>query len=521
MAKRFLEGLKKAPDGRYILRENISLQSESIKKVPLKETEIKEIQEKKADFDGKTKYIIKVWDRGFNANERSYSQVIDRVVKENKRTVGLMNHPEEEPDPEKIFAVEKNPFIDEDGWLSVELYPCGFWGQMIEDVIQNDGPITVSSACLGNLDDNGYVINDETFELERYFDFVFGPSNRLNQYQNSTEKREDDGSVSPVSNKGIFGITEKENSSEVKLARDNASEIANTNTNKGENKLMPEQKDLLETTMKMNIRSMVKEADKTESLSEKKEILTSAHSYASQLADTKLTEEIQNEIAKVEEEIKVLTEKGQKSDELQNSVDSLMEEKKLLEKEVVSLEKEKEKLEAQLKTISNLYEKKQYKSSESEQLKSQRLAKEVCSLKMKNRRYEMEMNRLSQGKKLAERKAYLSKAEANTKASAEVVQALQEENAKLKNRNKELSRQLRESRSRNMRNDRIGRDEVRSRFQSIRQRVEENRSLLNKDIPSNSSITESSVPVATAPSSNGFELDEDTKMEMMLNHQFN
>lgn len=505
MAKRFLEGLKKTQDGRYILRENICLLAENIRKVPLEEKEIKEIKEKKSDFNGKTKYIIKVWDREYNANERSYRNVIDRVVSENKRTVGLMNHPEDEPDPEKIFGVEKNPFIDDDGWLSVEFYPCGFWGQMIEDVILNDGPITVSSACLGNLDESGCVVNDETFELERYFDFVFGPSNRLNQYQNSTEKREDDGSVSHVSNIGITGITEpiKENtSSEIKLHRDNISE---QKTEKGDIS-MPE-KELLESTMKMNIRSMLREAEKIESLSEKKEILTSAHSYASQIADSKLTEEIQNEITKVEEEIKTLTEKGQKSDELAKSVDSLKEEKRLLAKEVVALEKEKEKVEAQLKTISTLYEQKQYKSSETERAKTQRLAKEVCSLKLKNRRYEQEVEKLLKGKKLAERKAMLTVAESNTKADAEIVQALQEENAKLKNKNRMLMKQLHETHT--SRANMNTRQKFRSNFQNVRRQIEE-RQKPNTQV--NTSLTE------TANTQTQPLLDEDTKMEMMLNH---
>lgn len=515
MAKKFLEGLKKTADGRYILRETVSVSAKDIKRIPLSETEIKEIQEKKGDSSGETpkmKYVIKVWDRGFNANERSYANVIDRVLKENKRTIGLMNHPEDEPDPEKIFAVEKNPFIDEDGWLAVEFYPCGFWGKLIEDVLLNDGPITVSSACLGDVDSEGYVINDETFELERYFDFVFGPSNRLNQYQTSTEKREDDGSVTPVSSTGSMGAKISEKSSVVNTHRDNATEEKNKMSERTGERFMPE-KELLESTMKMNIRSMLREAEKTDNLPKRKEILSSAHSYASQIADSKLLEEIENETSKVDKEIASLTEKGQKTDELSQTVQTLTEKKETLEKDVASLTEEKTKIEEQLKTITEMYETKQYKSSEAEIRKSRNLAKEVCSLKLKNQRFAEKISKLERAKRIAERKALINEAEANTKADASLVQSLQEENKKLKARVAKLTRTLHESRAASFRSvsDTKNTDN-RSRFQSMRKRMEEQREA--QQIKDTKSLTENK-------QSEGGILDEDAKMEMMLNHRYN
>lgn len=498
MAERFLEGLKKAKDGRYILRESISVDSKNIRVVPLSDKEIKEIKEKKQDFNGKQKYIIKIWDRNFNANERSYAKVMDRVVQENRRTVGLMNHPEDEPDPEKIFAVEKNPFIDDDGWLSVEFCPCGFWGQMVEDVLLNDGPITVSSACLGDLDSEGYVINDDSFEVERYFDFVFNPSNRLNQFQASVERVEDNGAITHLSDTGTTTITE------VKTHRDNASE--NIKSEKTGEKIMPDKDALLETTMKMNIRSMLREAEKMENLSEKKEILSSAHSYASQIADNKLIEEIGNEIKKVDENIQTLAEKGKKSDELSQSVATLTEEKANLEKEVASLKEEKAKVEEQLKTITTMYEEKQYKTGENDLQKMRRMSKEICTLKMKNKMYEKTIDNLKRSKKIVERKALVSEAKANTKADASMVQELQTRNSILENKNKELMSRLHESRISSFRSSET-KPSNRSRFLAVRKQLEEQRKQkpdAQKAVVENKEI-----------------LDEDDKMEKMLNHDFN
>ena len=495
MAERFLEGLKKAKDGRYILRESISVDSKNIRVVPLSDKEIKEIKEKKQDFNGKQKYIIKIWDRNFNANERSYAKVMDRVVKENRRTVGLMNHPEDEPDPEKIFAVEKNPFIDDDGWLAVEFCPCGFWGDMVEDVLLNDGPVTVSSACLGDLDSEGYVINDDSFEVERYFDFVFNPSNRLNQFTSGVERVEDNGEITPLSDKGTI--------TEVKTHRDNASE--KIKSEKTGDKIMPDKDTLLETTMKMNIRSMLREAEKMENLSEKKEILSSAHSYASQIADNKLTEEIGNEIKKVDEQIQTLAEKGKKSDELTQSVATLTEEKTNLEKEVASLKEEKAKVEAQLKTITTMYETKQYKTGENDLQKMRRMSKEICTLKMKNKMYEKTIENLKRNKKIMERKALVSEARANTKADASMVEELQTKNSILENKNKELMSRLHETRISSFRSSERKPD--RSRFLTVRKQIEEQRK--QKPEPQKT-ITESKEI-----------LDEDDKMEKMLNHDFN
>lgn len=482
---KFLEGAKKVGD-RYRLQEKIFAKPEKIA------TTEKILIEGKS-YEPKTKYRFKVWDSNFNANGRNYANILNKVVKENRTTIGLMNHPEDEPDTRNIFGVEKNPRIDSDGWLSVEFYPCGEYGKLIADIIDNDGPLEISSSALGDIDNNGYVL-EEGFELERYFDVVTDCSNRLIQFPNYTLKHEE-GNFEKISDEGVSNreITE----STVKLHRDNAVD----SNNRGENSMPDSNEKLLKETMKMNIKSLVKDSDKTQNLHEKKEILESAHSYAQSLEEEKdLREDIEKKLEEVDNEIKKLSEKGLQTDSLTESVKKLTEDKKILMKEVSTLNEEIAKLEKKYKVVSSMYEEKQYKAGEDEVKKNRRLAKEVCALKLKLRRQSNALEEEKNKSKIMKIKLERVEAIANTKVDAEVVKSLEEKVQILEQRNSKLSKSLREMRLDSISTPRKSLQEKnreRTKFQRVKETLEEKKENETK-----------------------INLSEDDKMEKMLKGEF-
>jgi hypothetical protein len=499
MTNRFTEGLTNVGD-KYRLVETLSVATESLERLPLTESKI--LCEGK-EYNARVGYRFKIWDSNFNANGRNYANVIPLIMGTNPlpTTISLMNHPENDPDTRDICGVCKDPRVDEDGWLSVAFYPCGTHGQTVEDVITIGGPIEVSSSCLGDLDSNGYVLT-EGLILERYLDIVTNCSNRLVQYSDKVELRDDNGKTNLVSESGTIEkeniITEK--TTNVKnLHGDNT--LVEKNISKGE-KTMSE--NLLEATLQMNVKSMIKDSNKTENLYEKKEILESAHSYAKELTDKSLVEEINKIISETDEQLKVLSEKGMKTDELSESVETLTTEKKKLEEEITALKEESEKLEKKLKVISTMYEEKQYKAGEDEFLKNRRMAKEVCGLKLKARRQENEILSLKAKNRTLTEKARKFEATTNTKVEAEDYLALQEEVNSLRLENHKLTESVK-----TLRSNRIKETTRPSRFESVRESLKrEDRRVVRKE---DNEKVESQKSTFTEKT-----VDEDDLMEQML-----
>ena len=495
--KKFLEGCEKLADGRYRIRESFAAKPlESKVKTEKVLIEGKEINAKKW-------YTFRIWNcdpNDRNANGRNYSKVIPIVLKEQPITVGLANHPEEDADVEKICSVWKNCRII-DGWLCAD---CGFTdddlGHKFESVLEMGGSLECSSSVLGELDDDGYVL-ENGFVVERLSDTVFQSSNRLLQSKIDVYERDDDTSVlskkyengtETINNLTISNEDEIEESV-VNKHRNNTTESKNIK----EKKEMPEN-ELLETTLGMNIKSIIKDADKTENLYEKKDLLESAHCYAEKLTNKTLLNETSEKIAKVNEEIKVLTEKGLKADELAKNVETLEEEKKTISEGSVKLEEEKKVLQEKYDTLVKMYEEKQFKASEVELERNHNLSKEVCSLKLKARRQENSMKVLEKENKLLKGKIATLKATSNTMVNAEIVKDLQEQIEELTNKNVRLSESVKALRKAKLEESRVSRP---SRFEQIRNR------LPNRNIEK--------VVESKEVESNG--LSEDEKMEKMLN----
>ena len=495
--KKFLEGCEKLADGRYRIRETFEA-----KPISSKINTEKVLIEGK-EVNAKKWYTFRIWNNDpneRNANGRNYSKVIPKVVKENITTLGLANHPDEDADVEKICCVWKNPRIIDD-WMCAD---CAFTdddlGHKFESVLELGGALECSSSVLGELDDDGFVLEDG-LSVERISDIVFQSSNRLLQSKTDVYERDDDTSIlSKKYENGTETINDLTISNEdeieesvVNKHRNNATESKNIK----EKKEMPEN-ELLETTLGMNIKSIIKDADKTENLYEKKDLLESAHCYAEKLTDKTLLNETSEKIAKVNEEIKVLTEKGLKADELAKNVETLEEEKKTISEGSVKLEEERKVLQEKYDTLVKMYEEKQFKASEVELERNHNLSKEVCSLKLKARRQENSMKVLEKENKLLKEKIATLKATSNTMVNAEIVKDLQEQIEELTNKNIRLSESVKALRKAKLEESRVSRP---SRFEQVRNR------LPNRNIEK---IVESK-----EVESNG--LSEDEKMEKMLN----
>ena len=452
--KRFLEGCEKLADGRYRIHEKMNA-------IPLKQ----EIKEEKIIIEGKevnTKkhYTFMVWAKdlkprdfsGRNGNGRDYSDVIDYVVKENRPTISLTNHPENEVDMGKVNGVAKNVRMI-DNWMCVDWYPADCEdGRRFSSVFDLGGNLCVSSSVLGELDDDGYVILNENFEVERLMDIVDCPSNGIYHYSNKIEKHSDEGcGFTEISNEGLnenLTILDKQNITESAENTQNDKAVETESDDSIGEEKMPENTndELIQQSMMLNIKSMIKDAENMDSPFDKKDALVSADSFAKKLTDDTLHVEICKKIEDTDNEIKELSAKGLQTDDLANKCKALEDENKKVSDELEALKAEKADIEEKLKTVTNMYEEEQYKASEDEleksaelEEKNHRLSKELCSLKAKNRNLEGMMKR---NRRVLESKMNKLEAEANTLVDADVVVDCKKKIKKLECENADLCKKI-------------------------------------------------------------------------------
>jgi hypothetical protein len=142
---------------------------------------------KEAVVNGKTYPALGVYTFPFtrpgqkNLNGRIYPYALwDRVFAQYKdqSTLGLMNHPEDDGDPKNIWCVWKNLRYNEDKTLGIaDCYIIdNEWGKTAIGVLENDGPVGLSSSGLGDFEADGITVSPETYELERVSDWVLNPS---------------------------------------------------------------------------------------------------------------------------------------------------------------------------------------------------------------------------------------------------------------------------------------------------------------------------------------------------------
>lgn len=452
--KKIYEGCEKLEDGRYRIREKMNA-------IPLKQ----EIKEEKIIIEGKEvnskkHYTFMVWAKdlkprdfsGRNGNGRDYSDVIDYVVKENRPTISLTNHPENEVDMGKVNGVAKNVRMI-DNWMCVDWYPADCEdGRRFSSVFDLGGNLCVSSSVLGELDDEGYVILNENFEVERLMDIVDCPSNGIYHYSNKIEKHSDEGcGFTEISNEGLnenLTILDKQNITEsAENAQNDKAVEKESDDSIGEEK-MPENTndELIQQSMMLNIKSIIKDAENMDSPFDKKDALAMADSFAKKLTDDTLHVEICKKIEDTDNEIKELSAKGLQTDDLADKCKALEDENKKVSDELEALKAEKADIEEKLKTVTNMYEEEQFKCSQSEldkteelEEKNHRLSKELCSLKAKNRNLEGMMRR---NRRVLESKMNKLEAESNTMVDADVVVDCKKKIKKLEGENADLCKKI-------------------------------------------------------------------------------
>ena len=117
--KKIYEGCEKLADGRYRIREKMTV-------MPIKSKEpiTEKIMVEGKEVSPNRKYKLCVWNEEFNGNGRNYKYVIPRVIKENRPTFCLADHPLDgcEADSVRICGCGKN-YRKENGWLVCDYYP--------------------------------------------------------------------------------------------------------------------------------------------------------------------------------------------------------------------------------------------------------------------------------------------------------------------------------------------------------------------------------------------------------------
>ena len=403
---KFTEGCEKLPNGSYRLREKITVYSKD--NIPTSENLKESIQD--TNYSGLPiygTYLVKIWSKNrLNKNGRSYVRVFEKVLKDQKVTIGFVDHPEDNEESYKnVILVSKNPqmIVDDNGeeWLAVETTLIGRpHGENCEAVLQQGGFLEFSSSCLGDVDPSTGEVLLDGFLLERYNDVVVNSSNAQLFFKTKEEPRD------ITSNKGDTQLYDNRDQEKVTILKDVDSKLEEKT---GEISMSDK---LSERALELNIKGMVKDADSKTNLLEKKETLLSALPYAEDLTDKALAETITKKINEVEEGIHALAEKGKDVDGLNTSITSLKETKETLEKEIASIKEEKTKVEENYNQLISLFETKQYRASQTELLTNKKLVALVESLKRENKRLDKRM-------KKAKEQALYFEALSNTKVEAD------------------------------------------------------------------------------------------------------
>lgn len=115
-----------------------------------------------------------------NLNGRIYPYALwDKVFASSPVTLSLVDHPEEGAgDPARVWAVLRNPGYNRDKSLAyVDCYIIdNELGRTALGVLQAGGDVGLSSSGFGDFEADGKTVDPESFELERYFDWVLEPS---------------------------------------------------------------------------------------------------------------------------------------------------------------------------------------------------------------------------------------------------------------------------------------------------------------------------------------------------------
>jgi hypothetical protein len=214
-----------------LLIENISLKTIHTKNEELTE----EVSSGSNDL---VFYSVPVWRLDEkNLNGRIYTTALaERLIAENKITYSYCNHPDEEytQDFNSVKAVTKNPQIKE-GNLCVDVHLVdNAFGNKLKAIVNAGSEVGVSSVGYGTLNTEN-VIEEDSYELVRYLDFVLNPSYSVFiTDQNNEVKENTKNTDSDLENKVIEETSEVTEEATVSISEDEL-EVINKRFNKWKN----------------------------------------------------------------------------------------------------------------------------------------------------------------------------------------------------------------------------------------------------------------------------------------------
>lgn len=300
----------------------------SIKRLLLQEsTKIVEANGKK--YSVSEGFEVPVWRLGKkNLNGRTYNESLgQRMTKEFKEaiTANLADHPNEDGSVNDILSVSKNPHIKE-GILYVDSYIVDEnFEKKLNKMIEAGYGLGVSSSVLGEVSDNGTVI-DESVELERWFDWVLSPSYEVYVTEDCRISKEEDGDKKEIKNESI-----KEN-----LTINNIKETNNFMSDK--------LKEMTEKNMRLNLNTILEHAENKTTITEKLAAFDEALTYTSEDFLPDVRSQILEKIEAIKKDSLMLAEQAKELPVLQEKVSTSEAEKTSIQEKYSILEKEKNEL---------------------------------------------------------------------------------------------------------------------------------------------------------------------------------
>lgn len=272
-----------------------------------------------------------------NLNERVYTRKLwEKVINEGQaeRSFGLTDHPEDEGSVKDTACVWKNARFSEDGSLVLaDCYLFGQWGRHIQEALDAGGNMGLSTVGYGDFKEDGFTIEESSYELERMADFVLNPSYEV---FGSIEDQHTENKLSDDTNTINESTSDESDKPKEKVE-------TMSDTKKATSKIE-------EKNFKMSIRNLVEKADAIESpLNRKNEYVEILEYFDDVDFAPELKDEVQAKLSDTENKLQELAEKGSKTDELEEST-------KVLHERVTSLEEEKQELEEKIARLSEEYD---------------------------------------------------------------------------------------------------------------------------------------------------------------------
>jgi len=262
-----------------------------------------------------------------NLNGRIYlNKLWDRLFGMNITTVSLADHPEEgDGDPARIWAVMKNAGYSKDRTFGmVDCYIINNeLGRTAMGVIAAGGDIGLSSSGIGDFEADGVTVDSNTYELERWADWVLNPSY------------------------AVFGRIDDQVKESVMSDTKNKEDLQESKTGEGMKTLSLREKREFEASLKKIYENVKEIGDIRERLSRAKEALTfyegtDVDSYKKEFEDLvkEAEKDFESVIAKSEQADaakKESEETSKKAEEVKKEADDLKKENEVLKKENAEL----------------------------------------------------------------------------------------------------------------------------------------------------------------------------------------